>query len=370
MAEHEPVTILLVDDDPAKLLSCEAALRELGEPLLTARSGREALDHLLHQEIGVILLDVSMPEIDGFELAQLIRAHPRYQQTALIFISARYLTHLDQLQGYEHGAVDYITVPFLPELLRAKVRAFANLYRAAKQLARAEREMQRAQHFAMLGHLAAGLAHEIRNPLAAVFLHVDLLAEELSQFSVESPARVAESMADLQTELTRLRDLVADYLVLVGSPALERTAQDFGAALRTWVRAWQSLATAQGVTLHVDGLSDVGRVVFHPDAVSRALRNLVRNAVEAMPQGGTLRVRAQRTATHVQMQDTGRGIPPTHLARIFEPLYTTKPGGSGLGLYLVQEIMAAHGGQVTVESVVGQGTTFTVTFPLPEDTPA
>src|ERR671932_1536568 len=110
----------------------------------------------------------------------------------------------------------------------------------------------------------------------------------------------------------------------------------------------------------------MGQVAFHPSTLRRALLNLVQNALDAMPQGGTLTLAGQRTATHVQLQvqDTGCGIPAEQLAKIFEPLYTTKPGGTGLGLYIVQEIVAAHGGHVTVESVVGQGSTFTVTLPL------
>jgi CheY-like chemotaxis protein len=174
MGECERVNILLVDDNPAKLLSYEAILSELGENLITARSGREALTHLLQHDMAVIVLDVSMPEIDGFELARLIREHPRYQETALIFISAVLLTHLDQLRGYDHGAVDYLTVPFLPELLRAKIRVFVEHYRCRQALAHAQREAQRAQHFAMLGRLAAGVSHEIRNPLGALALHIDL----------------------------------------------------------------------------------------------------------------------------------------------------------------------------------------------------
>src|ERR1041384_1611522 len=148
MGEREPVHILLVDDDPGKLLSYEATLSALGEHLMTARSGQEALQLLLNHEIAVILLDVHMPEIDGFALAQLIREHPRYQDTAIIFISAILLTHSDQLKGYAHGAVDYLTVPFLPDLLRAKVRVFVEHYRCRQALAQAQRDAQRTQHFA------------------------------------------------------------------------------------------------------------------------------------------------------------------------------------------------------------------------------
>ena len=142
MSEHEKVNILMVDDQPAKLLSYEVILSELGENLIKAGSGREALEHLLKTDIAVVLMDVSMPEIDGFELADLIRQHPRYQKTAIIFISAVHLTDLDQLKAYARGAVDYISVPVIPELLRAKVSVFAELYRKTRQLERLNHELE------------------------------------------------------------------------------------------------------------------------------------------------------------------------------------------------------------------------------------
>src|SRR3954470_15568223 len=124
----DKVNILLVDDQPAKLLSYEVILRDLDETLIKAASGREALEHLLKREIAVVLVDVCMPELDGFELAQMVREHPRFQKTAIIFISAIHLTESDYLRGYEAGAVDYLSVPVIPELLRAKVRVFAELF--------------------------------------------------------------------------------------------------------------------------------------------------------------------------------------------------------------------------------------------------
>jgi PAS domain S-box-containing protein len=134
MTTTEPVNILMVDDQPAKLLTYEAILDDLGEHLIKATSGREALEHLLKTDIAIVLMDVSMPEIDGFELAEIIRQHPRYQKTAIIFISAVRLTELDRLKGYKSGAVDYIPVPVIPEILRAKVSVFADLYRKTRQL--------------------------------------------------------------------------------------------------------------------------------------------------------------------------------------------------------------------------------------------
>ena len=143
MSRIEPVNILMVDDQPGKLLSYEAILGELGENLIKATSGRQALDLLLKNDIAVVLMDVSMPEIDGFELADMTRQHPRFQHTAIIFISGIHLTDLDRLQGYQRGAVDYISVPVNPELLRAKVKVFVELYRKTRQLGRLNAELER-----------------------------------------------------------------------------------------------------------------------------------------------------------------------------------------------------------------------------------
>jgi signal transduction histidine kinase len=131
---REKVNILMVDDQPAKLLSFEAILGELGENLIKAGTATEALECLLKNDVAVVLMDVSMPDIDGFELADMIRQHPRFQKTAIIFISAIHLTDMDRMQGYERGGVDYISVPVIPELLRAKVSVFAELHRKTRQL--------------------------------------------------------------------------------------------------------------------------------------------------------------------------------------------------------------------------------------------
>src|SRR5436189_4370390 len=143
MNPDDKVNILLVDDQPAKLLGYEAILAELGEKLIKATSAREALEQLLKQDIAVILVDVCMPELDGFQLAAMIREHPRFQQTAIIFVSAIHLTDVDRLRGYEMGAVDYVPVPVVPEVLRAKVKVFAELYRKTRELERLNFELER-----------------------------------------------------------------------------------------------------------------------------------------------------------------------------------------------------------------------------------
>src|ERR1700684_3752061 len=134
MSVHEEVNILMVDDQAGKLLTYEAILADLGENLIKATSAKEALEKLLKIDVAVVLMDVSMPEDDGFELAEITRQHPRFQKTAIIFVSAVHLTDLDRLKGYQRGAVDYLSVPVVPELLRAKVSVFAELHRNAQQL--------------------------------------------------------------------------------------------------------------------------------------------------------------------------------------------------------------------------------------------
>src|SRR5262249_32513933 len=148
---------------------------------------------------------------------------------------------------------------------------------------RLEREAQRAEHFALLGRLAAGVSHEIRNPLAAIFLHVDLLTEELQQPTPDSPAVVTETLTEIKTQLTRLADLVQDYLSLVRVGAIELMPGDLGRAVQAWATEFHALAAPQGVSLQMAGLAELGVVALHATTLRRALLNLVQNALDVMP---------------------------------------------------------------------------------------
>jgi PAS domain S-box-containing protein len=181
---REPVTILMVDDQPSKLITYEVILADLNERLVKATSGREALDHLLKSDVAVVLMDVSMPEIDGFELADMIRQHPRFQKTPIIFISAVHLTDIDRIRAYQSGAVDYISVPVIPEVLRAKVSVFVELYRKTRELQTLNRELEQ---------------------------RVAERSEELRKLNAELQQRVATlreraELLDLATEAIMVRD--------------------------------------------------------------------------------------------------------------------------------------------------------------------
>jgi signal transduction histidine kinase len=239
---------------------------------------------------------------------------------------------------------------------------------AETQLQRLEREAQRVQHLALLGRLAAGVSHDIRNPLGAILLHVDLLEEELQQPSPASATEITQALAEIKTQLARLDSLVQDYLSLVRVSAMQQAPVDLARLVRQHAQEMTPALTAHAITLQLEALDQLGLVALHEYTFRRALLNLVQNAIDAMPHGGTLTFRGRRqdAAVHLDVGDTGSGIAPEQIMQLFEPLYTTKPGGTGLGLHIVQEVVTAHGGQVAVQSTVGSGTTFTITLPLAE----
>src|ERR1700747_1935352 len=192
MAEHQKVNILMVDDQPGKLVTYEAILNELDENLIQARSGKEALDHLLKTNVAVVLMDVSMPELDGFELADMIRQHPRFQNTAIIFISAVHLTDIDRLKAYQRGAVDYIAVPIVPELLRAKVRVFADLHRKTHQLEMLNRDLRTLSARLITTQdeerrrIARALPHSVGPLIAALSMTNGLVYQEAGKLSPQA----------------------------------------------------------------------------------------------------------------------------------------------------------------------------------------
>ena len=221
-------------------------------------------------------------------------------------------------------------------------------------------------HLAMLGRLASTLSHEIRNPLGALFLLIDVLEEKLHQPMADHSAQVTRLLVDMKTMLSRMDDLVQDYLSLARLADLRLEPMELGAVVETYAQEMYKQCSCCGITLRLDGLSSLGQVNLHQNAFRRVLINLMQNAIDAMPQGGALTLCGRQAGSwvYLEVQDTGEGIPAEQLSELFVPFHTTKSDGTGLGLYVVREILAAHGGVVTVTSRPGAGTTCRVMLPL------
>ena len=410
MTDQEQVDILLVDDQRAKLLSYEAILEQLGENLIKAGSATEALEQLLKRNVAIILIDVCMPDLDGFQLATMIREHPRFQKTAIIFVSAIQVNDLDLLRGYQLGAVDYVPVPIIPELLRAKVKVFAELYRKTRQLERlnaelenrvAERTAELAQANAQLeqrveqrtqereealaqvhemrkleslGQLTGGVAHDFNNLLMAVLGNLEIAKKYLRDQPqvlrlIDGAIQGAERGATLTKRMLafarrqELRPEAVDIAKLVGS-MIEMLRRSVGPAIQ--------IAT--------DFERDLAPIRVDPNQLELALLNLAVNARDAMPVGGEVTITACREQVgagevtglgpgeyaRIGVRDTGHGMDEGTLRRATEPFFTTKgPGrGTGLGLSMVDGLVAQSGGVLRIDSRPTIGTTVELWLPF------
>jgi signal transduction histidine kinase len=394
----ERVNILLVDDTPGKLLTYETMLEDLDENLVKVSSGEGALKELLKTEFAVVLLDVCMPQLDGFELATMIRQHPRCQHTAIIFISAVQMSDIDRQKGYELGAVDYLSVPVVPELLRARVSVFIDLYRKTYALERmnhqlearvAERTAELERDLAERKRLEqalvtadrrkdaflATLAHELRNPLAPIRTAVDTMW--LRPLEDETLLQCRDVIGRQVEHLTRLVDDLMDISRITrGNIKLERKPVDISDVVRRAVETHRPLLDVRHHELIVDLPSTPLAVEGDLTRLAEAVGNLLNNAAKYTDEKGRISVRVDADDTHVRIRvtDTGMGIPPELLPTVFE-MFTQidhtlhrSQGGLGIGLALVRELTEMHGGRVEGFSAgLGKGSEFVLTLPLRQD---
>jgi signal transduction histidine kinase len=394
MTAHDRVNILLVDDQPGKLLAYEAILSDLGENLIKASSGREALDHLLRTDITIVLMDVSMPDLDGFELATIIRQHPRYQKTAIIFVSAVHLTDLDRLKGYRSGAVDYVSVPVIPELLRAKVSVFAELYRKTRESERLTRELEQrvAERTAALqaavnrqselaeelrnadrrkDEFLALLAHELRNPLAPV-----RNAAEIIRLKAPSDPQLLWCHEVIERQVSQLTRLVDDLLdvsrITRGKVKLRQEPVELAAIVSGAVETSRPVIDEHGQDLIVSLPPDP--IVLQGDRarLTQVVANLLNNAAKYQNENGRIELSVRREGTEavITVRDNGIGIAPEMMPQMFELFSQGErspgraEGGLGIGLSLVRELAELHGGSVSAASEgPGHGSEFTVRLP-------
>lgn len=230
---------------------------------------------------------------------------------------------------------------------------------------RVPKSLESAAYLTMLSRLAGSLAHEIRNPLTTIFLHADILEDALRQLKSGQRPQLLRFLRVMREEVSRLDDLIQQYFGLARLPDLERQPDDLGAYLDAFTLEMQTFVAAHGITLEVEGTHDLGQVFLHRQTFRRVLLNLLYNAVEAMPQGGVLRVRGQHLGSQLclAIEDTGCGMPAAQLCGLFQPFQTTKAGKLGLGLYVAQAIVTAHDGTMEVCSTPGTGTTVRLTLP-------
>ena len=412
-----PVKILLVDDQPGRLLTYRTILEPLGEELVDARSGMEALKLLMEDEYAVILLDVNMPVMDGFETATLIHQHPRFENTPIIFVTAVNLSDLDRLRGYKLGAVDYVMVPVIPEIMRTKVSVLAELYRKRRELqslnaslANAHRELQeeKARELERLNaslraanaelelrnrellaenkertraerqlreadqrkdEFLATLAHELRNPLAP-------LQNALAVRRLREPDDHDPLLAMMERQLSLLVRMIEDLLDIAritrGKLTLRRATTMLQDVIAAAVDTARPLIEQGGHTLQLQLPEAPIPLDADHARLAQVFANLLNNAAKYSDAKGRIELGAAIEGDEVQVwiSDSGIGLTVEQMDTVFEmfrQVDTTverSRGGLGIGLTLVQRLTEMHGGRVEVHSDgPGQGSTFRVRLP-------
>lgn len=336
----EKVNILMVDDQPSKLMSYEAILSDLGDNLIKATSGREALEHLLKSDIAVVLMDVSMPELDGFELAEMIRQHPRYQKTAIIFISAIHMSDMDRIRAYAQGAVDYLNVPVVPELLRAKVSVFAELHRRARQLEALNDELRVLSQklINMQDEERRRLARELHDSLGQELSAVKMLSEGIQSDPHLTPTtkRAAEDMSSL---IDHSIQQVRSISYLLHPPLLDEVG--LRSALE-WYAEGLTKRSAIAISIRLEPQEfprlapEIEMTIFR--IVQEALTNVFRHA---SAQKADVSVSLQGNQVSTTIYDDGKGIS----ALVSE----LRPEGLGVGISGMKQRVKEFGGTLRLQ---------------------
>jgi signal transduction histidine kinase len=345
---NEKVNILMVDDQPAKLLSYEVILAQLGENLIKARSGREALECLLKTDIALILMDVSMPEQDGFELANVIRQHPRFQDTAIIFISGVHMTDHDRLKGYALGAVDYISVPIVPELLRARVRVFAELHRKARQLETLNREMLSlsGRMITMQDEERRRIAREMHDGLGQELTAAKMMLDTIQAGDVKE--KTAEASRLVANALQQVRSITH----LLHPPLLDEAG--LCSAIRWYL---EGLTKRSGIETSLEVSPDFPR--FAPELETAMYRIVQEALTNAFRHAGTrnawVTLLTEENRVVVRVRDYGKGIA--------EDVLNFRPPSIGVGIGGMRQRVKEFGGELRLQNA-NPGTLVEAVIPL------
>jgi two-component system, NtrC family, sensor kinase len=388
-ASNRPA-VLLVDDVHANLVALDALLADLDCELVFARSGNAALRQLLKREFAVMLLDVQMPEMDGYEVARHARENRSTSAVPIVFLTATHNTQENILKGYGSGAVDFLFKPIDSTILRSKVRVFLDLHNNKREIADAKRALERtyaelqstqaqlvqAAKMASLGELVAGIAHEINNPLAFALSHLDTAQRTLRPLEAAlNPAaseaaphweKLGSRLGEMAMGLTRIRDLVTKLRTFSRVDGDERGTVSIKECVESVITILSHRLKDRVTIERRYGEPDA--LECYPGLLNQALMNLVANSIDAIEGTGrvTIATGAEGDRYVIAVSDTGPGIPLAIRQRIFEPFFTTKPVGSGtgLGLSITYSIVERHGGTIGVECPPGGGTTMRISLPL------
>jgi signal transduction histidine kinase len=387
----EPVSFLLVDDREENLLSLESLLRRDNLNLLKAQSGAEALELLLQHDVALALIDVQMPEMDGFELAEMMRGTQRTKHIPIIFVTASNADQIRRFRGYETGAVDFIHKPVEASALKSKANVFYDLYvqrqevayqRDQLALASAEnkrlldetreyaRALQEADH--RKDQFLATLSHELRNPLAPLRNGLEILQKNPA---AAVRGKIYKTMdRELQHMVCLINDLLDISRISKGKINLQKKPVWLTEAVQMALESSEEIIKARDHHVHLETDESVW-VEADPTRLVQIVANLVHNAAKYTPFAGKIRVSIQQRDDQavVSVMDTGVGIPADKLAHIFE-LFTQlessargSDGGLGIGLSLAKQLVDLHGGEIRAESEgPGCGSTFTVVLPAIE----
>jgi signal transduction histidine kinase len=366
-------SVLIVDDNPENLFALEQVLAPLGLRILKAASGNEALARLLESEVVCILMDVQMPDMDGFEAASLIRSSEELQFVPIIFVTGHSGTHQEIFKGYEIGAVDYLLKPLDAHIVRSKVAIFADLYRQRKtielqatQLAEANLDLERANK--ELDQFTAVAAHDLKSPLATIVQTSQYMEDQLRN---DLDANDQQLLGTIRRAGVQLLDLVDDLLRLArfGRQVIEPRAVRCVDVVETVLDHVATDIAKAGAEIKVDEMP-----VVYGDAglLYHVFQNLVMNALKYRRPDVTPRItvgaNSDESGWCLWVRDNGPGIAAKDYEEIFQPFrraHTGSVSGTGIGLAICQKIVTRHGGRIWVESQPAQGSTFYFTLACP-----
>lgn len=382
-------TLLIVDDEKVNLDLTAQVFRNRGFGVLTASNAAEAFELVSREQPEVVLLDYFMPDKDGlFVLTEIKRNFP---DTYVIILTGRGSEEI-AVRLMKAGASDYVLKPFFNQDLVERVEKVLKVrqveirnrellverdrllheieswnrtlekrvHEKALELQEVQAEILQTEKMSTLGYVSAGMAHEIRNPLNSIGLYVQLLRQGL-----DDPERI-EFLEKIDMEVRRIDGILRKLMDAVKRPRYHLQQVSISKVIDSLLELFQSRIKMHGIEVKRDYRATPPSMLADVAEIEQIFSNIFANAIEEMTDGGTLSVflDQEENTVRVEVSDTGRGIPQEDLQRIFDPFYTTKNSGTGLGLAVVLRIIRTYNGKIEVQSVINKGTTFSVSLPL------